>query len=106
MIVVAGRRYQNDVEFHTKDMKDIDFYNEFDAVISLFGSINYLKDDSDIELLLWNIWRAMKSDGCGLIELWNSVPIRKIKEKKISPVSTTVYEDTTITPRKGFYTPG
>jgi SAM-dependent methyltransferase len=92
----------NEIRFHRSGMEDIDYYNEFDMVISLFGTFNYLLEDENVEKVLWNAWRALKADGKAIFEIWNSVPVEKIRKKELNHVSTTKYEETIIDRERGF----
>jgi SAM-dependent methyltransferase len=102
MLAVARRRYPEAGTFLRGDFRTFDFYNEFDLIISLFGTFNYMVEDADIEKALWNTWRAMKPDGMGLFEVWNSVPVERIREKGIGPVSKTRYNGVLIDRERGF----
>ncbi len=102
MLAVARKRFPRDIEFEDSDLRTFDYYSRFDLIMSLFGSMDYLIEDSDVDSLFWNTWRAMKPDGYGLFEVWNSYPIRKIKSKPMSPVSQIKYEDKFISRHRGF----
>jgi SAM-dependent methyltransferase len=102
MLVIARQRFPDGIEFIHSDMSDNNHENAFDMVISLFGSFNYLIHDAEIESLLVRARNAMKPGGIGVFEIWNSPPIRKIREKEISPVSTTRHGGTVIRRERGF----
>ncbi len=102
MIAAARRRFPDGIEFIRSDMKDISFTSAFDMVICLFGSFNYLIFDADIEAMLARIRTAMKARGSGVLEIWNSPPIRKIREKDVSPVSVTDVHGASIRRERGF----
>ncbi|MBN1534657.1 MAG: class I SAM-dependent methyltransferase [Spirochaetes bacterium] len=102
MLRVARQRNPESIEFIHGSMTEFDYYNEFDMVLSLFGSFNYLIDDAEVEKALWNTWRAMKPGGSGLFEIWNSVPVEMIKEKELGTVSKTRYQDILIERERGF----
>ena len=103
MLKIARKRFRGNIEFIKMDITEFDYYDEFDVIISLFGSINYLIEDSKFHKALWNTWKALKPDGIGLFEIWNSIPIQNIKEKNISPISTTKYNDTFIERERGYH---
>lgn len=102
MLRVARERFPVGIEFIQKGLEDFDYYNDFDLVISLFGSFDYLVENEAVEKTLWNTYRAMKPDGLGCFEIWNAVPILKIREKKIGHVSTTTVGGTVIERQRGF----
>ncbi|MBN1496816.1 MAG: class I SAM-dependent methyltransferase [Spirochaetes bacterium] len=102
MIAAARERCPHAIEFIQSDMMDIDFDNAFDIIISLFGSFNYLVNDSDIEETLGKVRRSMKARGIGVFEIWNARPIRKIRGKQVGPVSTTSHDGAVIRRERGF----
>jgi SAM-dependent methyltransferase len=101
MVAAARTRFPR-IEFALSDMSDIEYENTFDIVISLFGSFNYLINDADIESMLLKIRKALKVGGLGVLEIWNSPPILKIKEKGIGPVSMTNHSGAMIKRERGF----
>jgi len=101
MLAAARRRFPS-IEFILSDMSDIECENAFNIVISLFGSFNYLINDSDIESMLLKLRKALKAGGLGVFEIWNSPPILKIKEKGIGPVSMTSHSGAMIKRERGF----
>jgi len=44
----------------------------------------------------------MKSGGFGLFEIWNAIPVTKIKEKPLTTVSKVKYKNMTIERQRGF----
>jgi ubiquinone/menaquinone biosynthesis C-methylase UbiE len=102
MLSVARRRFSAGITFIQGDMKDFDCYEEFHVIMSLFGSLNYLVENADLESALWNIWRAMKPGGRGILEVWHSLPLEKIRRKELAPVSRTRYEGVEIDRMRGF----
>ncbi len=102
MIRVAQDRFGTKIDFRVLDMRQIDYYEEFDVIISLYGTFNYLLTDSDIETSLWNSFRALKAGGRGIFEVWNDVPVRKIGQKEQSYVSTSRQESVVIQRERGF----
>jgi ubiquinone/menaquinone biosynthesis C-methylase UbiE len=101
MLAAARRRFPN-IEFIHSDMSDIDYDAAFDIVISLFGSFDYLINDADIESMLLKMRKSLKPGGTGVLEIWNSPPILKIKNKGIGPVSTTIDNGVLIKRERGF----
>ncbi|HOT44710.1 MAG TPA: class I SAM-dependent methyltransferase [Spirochaetota bacterium] len=102
MLAQARERFPEGIEFIRASMADIDYEEAFDIVLSLFGSFNYLIDDAEIDSMLGKIRRALKPGGAGILEVWNSPPIIKIREKDIGPVSTTLHGGSTIRRERGF----
>ncbi|MCP4130331.1 MAG: class I SAM-dependent methyltransferase [bacterium] len=102
MLRIARLRFPGKIQFLKNDVTDFDFYDEFDIIISLFGSLNYLVENEDLDKAFWNAWRALKPGGLGLFEIWNTSPIAMIKQKEVSHVSTTKYNDTLIDRERGF----
>lgn len=102
MLTHAGLRFPGTAEYVEGSMADFDYFEEFDMVISLFGSFNYMLEDSQVDNVFWNTWRALKPGGQGLFEIWNAIPIREIKEKDMDVVSKTNYMNTEIQRERGF----
>jgi SAM-dependent methyltransferase len=102
MILAARKRLPDGIDLYRSDMQEISFKNAFDAIVCLFGSFNYLIFDADIEAMLGRVRAALKPGGIGVFEIWNSPPIRKIREKDVSPVSLTDFRGTNIRRERGF----
>ncbi len=102
MLAVAKKRFPRDITFENSDLRSFDYYSRFDLVMSLFGSMDYLIEDDEVDSLFWNTWRAMKPDGYGLFELWNADPVRKIGNKPMSPVSQSKHGHSFISRHRGF----
>ncbi len=102
MLSIARARFSHGIEFIRMDMTDMDYQEEFDIIISLFGSFNYLIQDSDIESMLRKTYRALKPGGVGVFEIWNASPLMKIKKKDIDHTSTTKYKGAIIKRERGF----
>jgi len=102
MIKIARERNPAGIEFINSDFKNFDFYNQFDAVLCLFGSMAYLLNDNDIDNFFWNTWRALKPGGIGIFEVWHSSPVKKIGNKPLSYISRTKYNDAVIERERGF----
>jgi SAM-dependent methyltransferase len=102
MLAIARSRFPDAADYILADMSGIDYEEDFDLVISLFGSFNYLIHDADVESMLSRIARALRRGGKGIIEIWNAPPIVKIREKDIGPVSTTRFDGATIGRERGF----
>lgn len=102
MLNIAKERFPGKIQFVRKNFRNFDFYNEFDMVISLFGSMVYLINDRDVDTFFWNTWRALKPGGIGIFEVWNSIPVKKIKSKPLSLVTKVSYNDKMIERERGF----
>jgi SAM-dependent methyltransferase len=102
MLKIAGIRFPNSGVFLRKDMRNFDFTEEFNIVISLFGSFDYMTEDSDINAALKNTWKSLKPGGIGLFEIWNAIPIKEIKKKPLTLVSSIKYNDNIIKRERGF----
>ena len=55
------------------DMKDIEFKKEFDAIICMYTSFNYLLTDQDIEKALVAFYRALRPGGIAILDLMNPI---------------------------------
>ncbi|MBN2401578.1 MAG: class I SAM-dependent methyltransferase [Spirochaetes bacterium] len=102
MLKIAKIRFPNAGVFINNDMRSFDFREKFDMVISLFGSFDYMINDSDVNAVLGNTWKALKPGGIGLFEIWNAAPIREIKKKPLTLVSEIQYKDEIIKRERGF----
>ncbi len=102
MLAQARERFPEGIEFIRSSMSEIEYDSAFDMVTSLFGSFNYLIHDGEIEAMLMKIHRALRPGGLGILEIWNSPPILKIREKEIGPVSTTSHGGSSIKRERGF----
>lgn len=102
MLNIAKERFPGKIQFVRKNFRNFDFYNEFDIIISLFGSMVYLVNDRDVDTFFWNTWRALKPGGIGIFEVWNSIPVKKIRNKPISLVTKINYNDKMIERERGF----
>ncbi len=102
MIAIARERSPARIEYIKKGITEFDYYDDFDMIISLFGSLNYLLEDSEMDSVMWNTWRALKPGGRGLFEIWNSYPIEEINSKDMDHISTTSYGEMTIKRERGF----
>lgn len=102
MLKIANERYSSSANFITENMLTFDYHEEFDMIMSLFGSFDYITNNEDIEKVLKNTWRALKPGGTGLFEIWNSNPVKRIGKKELSLVSVTHYNNTRIDRERGF----
>ncbi|MFA0739933.1 MAG: hypothetical protein DFNUSKGM_000029 [Candidatus Fervidibacter sacchari] len=59
------------VTFLQCDMREIDFKDEFDAVINMFTSFGYLESEAEDEKVLGKVAQALKSGGKFLLDVVN-----------------------------------
>ncbi len=102
MLRIAQMRFPHSGIFLEGDIATFDYFEDFDIIISLFGTFNYIIEDETIVRVLWNSWKAMKPGGIGLFEVWNAIPIGKIQEKPLGHISTTKFQGVVIDRERGF----
>ncbi len=102
MLEIARQRSSPKIDFIQSELTDFDYYDDFDMIISLFGSMNYLLTDEEIDRFFWNIWRGLHDGGHVILEIWNSEPIRQIARRDITHVSTTSKDNIVIDRERGF----
>lgn len=73
--VLGGKAGQAGIEIPITrcDMKDIGFKEEFDAIICMYTSFNYLLTDQDIEKALAAFHRALRPGGIAILDLMNPI---------------------------------
>ncbi|TGJ99623.1 class I SAM-dependent methyltransferase [Leptospira semungkisensis] len=101
MIEVAQKRYSH-CKFEVGAMQNYKSKEKWDAIISLFGSFNYLLSNEEVESALKNLEQNLKPAGIAVLEVWNAEPLRKIKRKAIGPVSQIKTKAATIQRNRGF----
>ena len=69
MLDIASKNYSN-IRFIQADMVELDLNEEFDAIISLFSSIGYIKTYSNLKKTIHNFANHLKSGGVLIIEPW------------------------------------
>jgi len=77
----AKKMKLKNIEFIRKDMRKIDFKEEFDLVINMFTSFGYF-DDKDNFTFLKKVRRALKKGGKFIIDVKNGVFIRENLSEK------------------------
>jgi len=101
MLEVARRR-RRDALYIERDMRDFSFDAGFDAAISMYGSINYLVEDEDIEAAFGCIRETLCEGGVFILEVWNAIPL-VMKFGKDETVDALVDQGAIrITRRKGY----
>jgi len=101
MIEIAKKRFSGS-EFIFSEMQNFSFSKNFDAVISVYGSFNYLVSNKEIHSCLESVRNALATSGIFVIELWNSGPILQIKRKAMAPVSMSKIGGLLIQRNRGF----
>ena len=66
------------VALELRDMRDIPFVEEFDAVINMFTAFGYLESDEEDQKVLDGVARALKPGGLFLIELMHRDRLARI----------------------------
>ncbi len=59
------------ITFLQSDMREIDFTDEFDAVINMFTSFGYLENEGEDEKVLRKVTQALKQGGKFLLDVMN-----------------------------------
>lgn len=59
------------ITFLQSDMREIDFTDEFDAVINMFTSFGYLENEAEDEKVLRKVTQALKQGGKFLLDVMN-----------------------------------
>jgi len=58
------------VNFDIQDMKSFDLKRKFDAVICLYGTLDYCINDEELKATLSRIWNHLKSEGIFIFDFW------------------------------------
>lgn len=101
MLAVAKKRHPQ-CEFFLGDLQRFQARQTVDAMICLFGTFNYLISDEEVQTALKTIRTNLKPTGILFLEIWNSIPIRKIKRKPIAPVSISRMGNSIVKRNRGF----
>lgn len=101
MLDVAKKRFPNS-KFQLGSMQDFKVNNHYDALICLYGTFNYLITSQEIQNTFHSIYSALKLKGLVVLEVWNSIPIQKIRKKPISPVNVCSVGSTIVKRNRGF----
>lgn len=62
MISYAKEKYP-DIDFYVQDAKDINLNRKFDVAISLFDSLNYIIDKSNLQLVFKKVYEHLNENG-------------------------------------------
>jgi SAM-dependent methyltransferase len=72
MNIAINKRYDpTNPKFLHMDIRDIDYSNEFDAVICLFNCMQYFFKDEDLNDVIVNIYKALREGGLFVTDLRN-----------------------------------
>ena len=74
MVQVAERKAKEmsaDVQFLCQDMRKLTYQNEFDAVICMNSTFNYILTNADVMATLTGFHRALRPNGIVFIDLFN-----------------------------------
>ncbi len=74
LLYAARKRAESEglnVTFLQCDMREIDFKDEFDAIINMFTSFGYLESEAEDEKVLGKVDQALKSGGKFLLDVVN-----------------------------------
>lgn len=77
---LAGER--GNVKLQVATMQRFSFQDKFDAAISMFTAVSYLKTLQDLELFLRNLSRQLKEEALFVFDIWNGT----IVPTKYSPI--------------------
>ncbi len=101
MLEVAKKRFPNS-KFQLANMQDFNVSSTYDALICLYGTFNYLLTTQEIQNALDSIYATLRPKGLLILEIWNSIPIQKIRKKPISPVNVCSVGSTIVKRNRGF----
>ncbi|MCE9499879.1 MAG: class I SAM-dependent methyltransferase [Leptospira sp.] len=101
MIGEAKKRFPH-CRFETGFMQGYQATHNYDSIVSLFGSFNYLISDEEVKSCLKLLQQNLKPAGLAILEVWNASPIRRIKRKPISNVTAVKSGTLNIRRNRGF----
>ncbi|MEM7184249.1 MAG: class I SAM-dependent methyltransferase [Spirochaetota bacterium] len=101
MVAVAENRFPACQFIHAK-IQDYISPQPQDAMMCLFGSINYLIEEDELDIAFSNICQSLRPGGIFFLEVWNAFPIQEIKRKPLSNVSVSQIGKTLIQRNRGF----
>jgi SAM-dependent methyltransferase len=87
------------------DMRDIPYQNEFDAVINMFSSFGYFKDERENLRVLRAVAKALKTNGVFLLDLPNkNWMLTKVNKKNWQNLNNTyILEERSWNKKKNIY---
>lgn len=60
------------VEFIQRDMRNLEFIEQFDAVTCLFDSIGYVRTNDNLQQVFTSLNRALRAHGLLILEFWHA----------------------------------
>lgn len=79
----AAEREHAEIEFIERDMRDIDFESQFDAVINLFTAFGYFEEEEENQRVLDGVARALVPGGRFLIDTLNLLGLARRFQKRM-----------------------
>lgn len=70
MIKISNTKYEN-IEFLNESMLNLKDKSKYDAVISVFDTINYLKSLDELNIAFTNIYNSIKNNGVFIFDVLN-----------------------------------
>jgi len=101
MITHAQKRFPN-CNFAIGDLQTYKKEKSFDGIYSIFGTMNYLITNTDLEVSLGNIRKNLKPSGIVIMEIWNAIPIQLIQRKPLTTVGHAKIGNLVIKRNRGF----
>ncbi|MBK8396973.1 MAG: class I SAM-dependent methyltransferase [Leptospiraceae bacterium] len=89
-------------KFEIGDLQTYKKEKAFDAIYSIFGTMNYLITNSDLESCFSNIRKNLRPSGIIVMEIWNAIPIQLIQRKPLTTVSHAKIGNLVIKRNRGF----
>lgn len=71
-ILKASEDKNENLDFQVADMRNLDYANEFDAVLNLFTSIGYFNDLEDNQKVFNSVFQSLKSKGVFVVDFFNT----------------------------------
>ena len=62
---------------HNMSMTNFHFKDKFDAIIAMFSSVDYLKDDLELDAFFGKVKEYLNKDGFFLFDFWNKNSVHK-----------------------------
>lgn len=74
--------------FLNSDIRDIDFQEEYDCIISTFDTLNYFTEEDELENIFERVFKALRNQGLFLFDLNTLYKFEKILGKEIYTYNT------------------
>ena len=101
MIEHAKQRFPS-CNFEVGDLQTYKKEKTFDGIYSIFGTMNYLITNSELESCFSNLRKNLKPSGIVIMEIWNAIPIQIIQRKPLTTVSHAKIGNMVIKRNRGF----